>query len=110
LQFTQHECLIPDLARSLDLVHLSDFHASSDVSQSLIERAIESAIGARADFICVTGDFVTTANKITQKEVTVQVVGLDDLLARQFDARAAFDRADSQCLTCFHITPTARFS
>src|SRR5215472_9828787 len=50
------------------------------------------------------------SHKITQKEVTVQVVGLDDLLARQFDARAAFDRADSQCLTCFHITPTARFS
>jgi predicted MPP superfamily phosphohydrolase len=62
LQFTQHECLIPDLARSLDQVHLSDFHASSDVSQSLIERANESAIGARADFICVTGDFVTTAS------------------------------------------------
>jgi predicted MPP superfamily phosphohydrolase len=67
LELTQRECCIPDLARPVNLVHLSDFHASHDVPQQLIERAIEMALQTRPDVICVTGDFVTDATGFDAK-------------------------------------------
>src|SRR6266700_769771 len=59
LEFTRRECRIPNLARPIELVHLSDLHASDVVPNSLIERAIDIAISANPDLICITGDFVT---------------------------------------------------
>ena len=59
LEFTQRECAIPNLVRPITLIHLSDFHASNVVPKSHIERAIEMAVGASPDLICITGDFVT---------------------------------------------------
>jgi predicted MPP superfamily phosphohydrolase len=59
LEFTQRECFIQNLAQPIDLVHLSDLHASEVVPNSLIERAVETAIEVRPDFVCITGDFVT---------------------------------------------------
>jgi len=59
LEYTEKECQIPSLGGTVDIVHLSDFHACSDVPNSLIERAIQMAAAARPDLICVTGDFVT---------------------------------------------------
>src|SRR5262249_19925526 len=59
LELTQRECAIPTLVRPITLIHLSDFHASNVVPKSHIERAIEMAVGASPDLICITGDFVT---------------------------------------------------
>src|SRR5712692_8275414 len=59
LELTQRECTIPNLVRPVALVHLSDFHASNVVPKSHIERAIDMAVDASPDLICITGDFVT---------------------------------------------------
>ncbi|MCU1257564.1 MAG: metallophosphoesterase, partial [Bryobacterales bacterium] len=59
LELTERACHFPNLARPVALLHLSDFHASKDVPRSLIERAIQMAIDARPDVICITGDFVS---------------------------------------------------
>ena len=61
LEFTERTCRLPGLARPWKLAHLSDLHASRDVSNALIERAFAMAIAAKPDVICVTGDFVTRA-------------------------------------------------
>jgi predicted MPP superfamily phosphohydrolase len=59
LEFTERECPLRNLTSSLELVHLSDIHASPDVPNSLIEKSLGSAIDARPDIVCITGDFVT---------------------------------------------------
>lgn len=41
------------------LVQLSDLHASEEIPASHIEHAVQRAIEAAPDLICVTGDFVT---------------------------------------------------
>jgi len=61
LEFTERECRIPNLARPVTVVHLSDLHASREVSARLIERSVDMAVDAAPDIICVTGDFVTVA-------------------------------------------------
>jgi predicted MPP superfamily phosphohydrolase len=61
LEFTERSCPIPGLAQPIHLTHLSDLHASSVVSQSLIEHAIQMALDSKPDLICITGDFVTNA-------------------------------------------------
>jgi predicted MPP superfamily phosphohydrolase len=45
--------------RLLRLLHLSDFHASPEVSLAFIERAIRTGLRCEPDLICVTGDFIT---------------------------------------------------
>jgi predicted MPP superfamily phosphohydrolase len=161
LQFTRCECPIPNLRQSIELIHLSDFHASAAVPKSLIERAIEMAIESKPDLICLTGDFVTSAagfdagwyttvlrrlalkaptfavlgnhdggawsasaggfrttaevarmveesgiclltnrsRKITCHGAELQLVGLGDLWAREFDAVEAFQQTDPKCPT-----------
>ena len=59
LERTERSCAIPGLTRPVRLLHLSDLHASHDVPESLIERAIAMAIDSNPDLICITGDFVT---------------------------------------------------
>ena len=61
LEFTERVCPIPHLTRPVDIVHLSDLHASVEVPVSLIERSVDMAVSAKPDIICVTGDFVTVA-------------------------------------------------
>jgi uncharacterized protein len=61
LEFTRRECAIPNLAKPVELAHISDLHASDVVPKSLIERAIDMAIDANPDLICITGDFVTAS-------------------------------------------------
>src|SRR5690349_3075099 len=61
LELTERSCSIPNLTQPVELIHLSDFHASSEVPRSLIERAVEMAIGVNPGIICITGDFVTYA-------------------------------------------------
>ncbi len=48
----------PDRAR-VRIVHLSDFHASSEVPLDYIEEAVRRSIAERPDLIAVTGDFIT---------------------------------------------------
>lgn len=43
----------------LKLLHLSDLHASEEVSLEFIERAIARGLALKPDLICLTGDFVT---------------------------------------------------
>lgn len=64
LQFRTHDVRLFAEAgpKPVRLLHLSDFHASWHVPDSLIERAIDRAILAAPDVICVTGDFVTSAS------------------------------------------------
>jgi predicted MPP superfamily phosphohydrolase len=59
LELTHRECAIPNLVQPVALIHLSDFHASNAVPKSHIERAIDMAVAASPDLICITGDFVT---------------------------------------------------
>ena len=61
LEFSERSCRLPGVTREFSLVHLSDLHASKDVPQPLIERAIQMAVDAKPDVICLTGDFVTSA-------------------------------------------------
>jgi len=161
LQLTQTECPLPNIRQPIELIHLTDFHASVEVSNSHIERAIELAIESNPDLICITGDFVTNtegfdagwyrtvlrrlarkaptfavlgnhdggawaaraggfrttaevaqilensgisllsnrSHKITCRSAELQLVGLGDLWAREFDAVQAFKHADSKCPT-----------
>jgi len=52
-------CPMPGLASPVRLAHLSDLHASVIVPDSVIDSAVEAAVAARPDLICVTGDFIT---------------------------------------------------
>jgi len=63
LERTVHQVKLPcqNLAASVRVLHLSDFHASRCVPFSLIENAIELGLDAKPDVICLTGDFVTDA-------------------------------------------------
>jgi uncharacterized protein len=58
-QVGRHRAMIhPDLAPIL-VLHMSDFHASADVSLSQIEKAIELGLSLKPDMVCLTGDFIT---------------------------------------------------
>jgi predicted MPP superfamily phosphohydrolase len=46
------------------LLHLSDLHASSVVSQAFLREVIERSVKLRPDLICVTGDFVTVSQSL----------------------------------------------
>lgn len=61
LELTYRTCRIAKVKSPVDLVHLSDLHASDVVPNSLIEDAVGRSVDLRPDVICVTGDFVTFA-------------------------------------------------
>jgi uncharacterized protein len=46
------------------ILHLSDLHASVFVPLSMIHHAITAGLAQKPDFICVTGDFITTRQEI----------------------------------------------
>jgi predicted MPP superfamily phosphohydrolase len=48
---------MPD--RPLQLLHLSDFHASWAVSLDFIKEAIALGLQSQPDLVCITGDFIT---------------------------------------------------
>jgi len=52
------------------ILQLSDFHASSFVHLSLIEKAVDLGLQARPDLICVTGDFITNSDPIDTHQYT----------------------------------------
>jgi uncharacterized protein len=90
LEFTERHCPIPHLTGPITLIHLSDLHASTVVPKSLIEHAVDLAIDARPDIICLTGDYVTTATgfdsawytsvlgKLARRAPTIAVFGNHD--------------------------------
>ncbi len=47
------------VARPLRLLHLSDFHASEEVSLEFIATAVRTGLKLKPDLICLTGDFIT---------------------------------------------------
>ena len=57
-----------NLGRGVRILHLSDFHASAMVPFSLIEKAIDLGLAMRPDLICLTGDFVTNADRFDETE------------------------------------------
>src|SRR5688500_12290423 len=61
LELTYRTCKIASLKSPVNLVHLSDLHASDVVPNSLIEDAVQRSVDLHPDVICVTGDFVTFA-------------------------------------------------
>src|SRR5687768_2614919 len=61
LQLSTRTCPLPTLKAPVDLVHLSDLHASDVVPKTLIEHALVQAAAIGPDLICITGDFVTHA-------------------------------------------------
>ena len=67
---SRHQVKLPKgkLAGSLRILHLSDFHASSVVPFSLIEKAIDSGLAMHPDLICLTGDLVTNADPFDRSE------------------------------------------
>ena len=42
------------------LLHLSDFHASEQVSLDYIQRAVRRGVELKPDLVCLTGDFITS--------------------------------------------------
>src|SRR5688572_13805048 len=58
-QVGRHRATInPDLP-PIRIAHMSDFHASPDVSLSQIEKAIDLCLSLKPDLVCLTGDFIT---------------------------------------------------
>ena len=55
LELTFRRCQIASLKSPVNLVHLSDFHASDVVPNSLIEDAVARSTELNPDLICVTG-------------------------------------------------------
>ncbi len=47
------------LTNPVRILHISDMHASGQVSVEFIEKAIELGISQRPDLACITGDFIT---------------------------------------------------
>lgn len=54
---------IPGLKGKIRVLHLSDFHASREVPFSTIAKAVALGIAAKPDLICLTGDFITRAER-----------------------------------------------
>ena len=48
---------------AINVLQLSDFHASSVVSLQQIDASIELGLSLKPDLICVTGDFITTRHE-----------------------------------------------
>ncbi len=56
------------LTSGVRILQLSDLHVSPSVPFSLIENAVELALEAKPDVICLTGDFVTDATPFDHSE------------------------------------------
>jgi predicted MPP superfamily phosphohydrolase len=59
LDLARHAVRFPGLGRPIRLVHFSDLHASSVVSQRMIADAVALAVSVRPDVICLTGDYIS---------------------------------------------------
>ena len=60
LELTRTQVSLPGRVRSpLRIAHLSDFHASPQVSYSFIAHAVETAIQTKPDLVLLTGDYFT---------------------------------------------------
>lgn len=55
----RHRLPLPDLDREIRIAHVSDLHASPEVPDRFLRRAVEQTLAEAPDLICVTGDFVT---------------------------------------------------
>lgn len=66
LEVTSSQVKLPgrSLGAGVRILQLSDFHASSDVPFSLIEKSVDLGLAAKPDVICLTGDFVTNAQPL----------------------------------------------
>ena len=90
LEVTYRTCPMRNLKAAINLVHLSDLHASDVVPTAFIEDAVAKATDLNPDLICVTGDFVTNATgfdlgwygkvlgKLSAKAPTFAVLGNHD--------------------------------
>ena len=58
-EVTEKDIKLRHLSRPLKLLHLSDFHASPEVSLETIEAAIELGLQQNPDFAVISGDFIT---------------------------------------------------
>jgi len=48
--------------RPVRIVHLSDLHWSDVVPRSVVASAVEQAVAAKPDLVCLTGDFITAGD------------------------------------------------
>src|SRR5262245_36090871 len=58
----QHQVRFPGTTAGqapIRLLHLSDFHASEEVSLEFISTAVRQGLALKPDLICLTGDFIT---------------------------------------------------
>ena len=60
LELTKKELKIRNLDRPLRLLHLSDFHVTSEEDLEALEKAIHLGLKERPDLAVITGDFFTT--------------------------------------------------
>ena len=59
-EVTQTEIRLPRLKKPVTVLHLSDFHASKDVSFDQLKAAVQRATEVvKPDIICLTGDYMT---------------------------------------------------
>ena len=59
LQLTRSSVPIGNGRKPIQLLHLSDLHASACVSLDFIGEAIDAGLALSPDLICITGDFIT---------------------------------------------------
>jgi predicted MPP superfamily phosphohydrolase len=58
-QVGRHRATIHSDLPPVRILHMSDFHASGDVTLSQVEEAIELGLSLKPDLVCLTGDFIT---------------------------------------------------
>ncbi|MCX6594411.1 MAG: phosphodiesterase YaeI [Acidobacteria bacterium] len=73
LEQTTRRIPISRLARPVRAVHLSDLHASPEVSPDLIDESFRMAIAAKPDVVLLTGDFVTTTTTFDRATLISQL-------------------------------------
>ena len=59
LDLSRRRVILPRLECPVNLLQLSDLHASEFVSLGMIETAVNLGLSAKPDLICLTGDFIS---------------------------------------------------
>ncbi len=59
-EITEKDIELHNLRSQIKILHLSDFHASPEVSFSAIETAIDKSLTLNADVALLTGDYITS--------------------------------------------------
>ncbi len=71
-EITEKDVSIGKFDEPVRVLHLSDFHASPEVSLGDIEKAIDLSLGLEADIAFLTGDFITW--ELSEKDEYIRIL------------------------------------